>query len=214
MAKISFRILTLVEALGLAVYIAWYIWQLQATKPNSWIVLMAWLVLSLVFHQDTPKTLGWRADNLGPATRQGLPVFIFCVVAAIPLGWWFGAFHTLPPHLIQMRHVLNYAAFCLLQQVALNSYMTNRLLYAFEARWPAALVAGTVFGALHCPNPVLVPLTFLGGVVMSWLFARERNIIPLAIGQAIVGTLIWWAFPVAWHHGMRVGPGYYTFHLK
>jgi len=77
---------------------------------------------------------------------------------------------------------------------------------------PAALVAGTVFAALHWPNPVLVPLTFFGGVVMSWLFARERNIIPLAVGQAIVGTLIWWALPVAWHHGMRVGPGYYTFH--
>jgi hypothetical protein len=214
MAKISFRIFTLIEALGLAVYIGWYIWRLQATKPNSWIVLMVWLVLSLVFHGDTPKTLGWRADNLGPATRQGLPVFIFCVVAAIPVGWWFGAFHNLPPHLIQVRHVLNYGAFCLLQQVALNSYMTNRLLYAFEARWSAALVAGAVFAALHWPNPVLVPLTFLGGVVMSWLFARERNIIPLAIGQAIVGTLIWWAFPVAWHHGMRVGPGYYTFHVK
>jgi membrane protease YdiL (CAAX protease family) len=98
--------------------------------------------------------------------------------------------------------------------VALNSYMTNRLLYALEVRWLAALAAATVFAALHWPNPVLVPLTFLGGAVMSWLFARERNIIPLAVGQAIVGTLIWWAFPVAWHHGMRVGPGYYTFHLK
>lgn len=212
MSKISYRILTFVEALGLAAYIGWYIWQLQASKPNSWIVLMVWLVLSLVFHGDTPKTLGWRADNLAAATRQGLPFFIFCVLAAIPIGWWFGAFHALPPHLIQIRHVLNYAAFCLLQQVALNSYMTNRLLYAFEARVPAAFVAGAVFAALHWPNPVLVPLTFFGGVVMSWLFAGERNIIPLAVGQAIVGTLIWWAFPIAWHHGMRVGPGYYTFH--
>ena len=135
------------------------------------------------------------------------------MLGAIPLGWWFGAFRNLPPHLIQIRHVVNYAAFCLLQQVALNSYLTNRLLYAFdEARMPTALVAGTVFALLHWPNPVLVPLTFFGGVAMSWLFARERNIIPLAVGQAIVGTLIWWAFPVAWHHGMRVGPGYYSFH--
>jgi hypothetical protein len=212
MTKISYRVLTLIEALGLAAYIGWYIWRLQATKPNSWIVLMLWLMLSLVFHGDTPKTLGWRADNLGPATRQGMPIFIFCVVAAIPIGWYFGAFQYFPPHLVQVRHVLNYAAFCLLQQVALNSYMTNRLLYAFEAKLPTALVAGFVFGALHWPNPVLVPLTFLGGVAMSWLFARERNILPLAAGQAVVGTLIWWAFPVAWHHGMRVGPGYYTFH--
>jgi len=46
---------------------------------------------------------------------------------------------------------------------------------------------------------------------MSWLFARERNVLPLALGQAILGSLIWWAFPLAWHHSMRVGPGYYTF---
>jgi hypothetical protein len=58
---------------------------------------------------------------------------------------------------------------------------------------------------------VLVPLTFVAGTAMAWLFARERNILPLALGQAILGALVWWAFPLAWHHSMRVGPGYLTF---
>ena len=213
MNRTSYRVLTLIEALALAVYIAWYIWRLQATQPNSWIVFPVWLVASFLLHRDTPKTLGWRADNLRPATRQGLPVFLLFLFAGCLGGFWFGAFRNLPPHLVQVRHVLNYAAFCLLQQVALNSYMTNRLLYVFDGKIPAAFAAAAVFAALHWPNPVLVPLTFLGGVVMSWLFARERNILPLAAGQAVVGTLVWWALPMAWHHGMRVGPGYYTFHF-
>ena len=72
---------------------------------------------------------------------------------------------------------------------------------------PAALVAGALFGALHWPNPVLVPLTFVGGVAMAWLFATERNILVLALGQALLGALVWWAFPIAWHHSMRVGAG-------
>ncbi len=46
---------------------------------------------------------------------------------------------------------------------------------------------------------------------MAWLFARERNILPLAALQVILSLLVWWAFPIAWHHGLRVGPGYYTF---
>lgn len=212
MTKTSYRVATLLEALGLAAYTAWYIWSLQATKPNSWIVFLVWLLGSIVAHGDTPKTLGWRADNLKPATQQGLPIFALFVLFAMVAALWFGAFQDLPPHLMQVRHVLNYAAFCLLQQVALNSYMSNRLLYAFEAPLPAALVAGLIFAGLHWPNPVLVPLTFVGGVTMSWLFARQRNILILAVGQAIIGTLVWWAFPVAWHHGMRVGPGYYSFH--
>jgi hypothetical protein len=31
------------------------------------------------------------------------------------------------------------------------------------------------------------------------------------LGQAVLGGVVWWAFPLAWHHAMRVGPGYYTF---
>jgi membrane protease YdiL (CAAX protease family) len=100
-----------------------------------------------------------------------------------------------------------------LQQVALNSFLTNRLLGYFESQWPAAILAGVLFGALHWPNPVLVPLTLVGGAAMAWLFGRERNILPLAVGQAILGALVWWAFPLAWHHSMRVGPGYRAFHL-
>ncbi len=79
-------------------------------------------------------------------------------------------------------------AFCLLQQVGLNSFLTNRLLGAFEKPWIAAVVAGISFGALHWPNPVLVPLTLVGGIGMAWLFARERNILPLTVGQAILGS--------------------------
>ncbi len=37
----------------------------------------------------------------------------------------------------------------------------------------------------------------------------QRNILPLALAQAILGTLTWWAFPLAWHHSLRVGPAYY-----
>jgi membrane protease YdiL (CAAX protease family) len=87
----------------------------------------------------------------------------------------------------------------------------NRFLAAVERRWIAALLSSVIFATLHWPNPVLVPLTLVGGFAMCWLFARQRNIIPLTLGQAVLGALTWWAFPIAWHHSMRVGPGYSTF---
>jgi membrane protease YdiL (CAAX protease family) len=95
------------------------------------------------------------------------------------------------------------------QQIALNSLLTNRLLSLVKRRPTASLIAGAIFSALHWPNPVLVPLTLIAGIAMAWMFARERNILPLAAGQALLGSLVWWAFPLAWHHMLRVGPGYY-----
>jgi hypothetical protein len=212
MLQTSYRVFMVVEALTLTGYIAWYIWQLQSAKPLSWVVFPIWLIASMALHRDTPKSLGWRADNLWPATRQGLPIFAAFIISTCLAGLWLGSYHRLPLRVTEPWRFFAYFAFCLLQQVALNSYLTNRLLYALEEPRAAALVAGIIFAVLHWPNPVLVPLTLVGGAAMSWLFSRERNILPLTVGQAILGTLVWWVFPVAWHHGMRVGPGFYSFH--
>jgi hypothetical protein len=203
----------LLDALGLSALVGVYIWKWQAAAPRSWLVLAAWMIVSAVLRRDTPKTWGWRADNLWAATRNAVPFFAVASTAICGTGLFLGMLQRLPAHLLEPRRFLGYLAFCLLQQVALNSFLTNRLLSYFERPWPAALMAGLVFAALHWPNPVLVPLTLVGGVVMSWLFARERNILPLALGQAILGALIWWAFPLAWHHSMRVGPGFWAFHM-
>jgi hypothetical protein len=141
-------------------------------------------------------------------------VFVPLILGLFVVGIFLGALHRAPGHLLARKHFFGYMAFCLLQQVALNSYLTNRLLETTQSRLRAALIAGIIFAALHWPNPVLVPLTGIGGTIMAWLFARERNILPLTLGQGILGTIVWWAFPVAWHHAMRVGPGFYHFHPR
>jgi hypothetical protein len=208
------RLLGLAEPLAFSAFIAWYIWQLQVSFFSSWAVFPVWMLASFVGHGDTPKTMGWRADNLYPAMKRSAIVFAVCIAGLLLSGTLLGALNRPVPHLIAPRHFFAYMAFCLLQQVGLNSYLTNRVLGALGSPAATALLVGTIFAALHWPNPVLVPLTFIGGVALAWLFARERNIIPLAMGQAILGTLVWWAFPLAWHHGLRVGPGFYTFHPR
>jgi hypothetical protein len=204
----------LLEALAFSAVIALYIWRGQDAGPYTWLIFPVWLLLSFVLHHETPKTLGWRADNLKPATKLAAPVFLSFIVALICVGIPLGALHRLPAHLIEPRRFVGYFAFCTLQQVALQSMTMNRLLRAFRSTNVAAIVGGLLFAALHWPNPVLVPLTLLGGAVMCWLFSRHRNILPLVLGQAILGALVFWAFPIAWHHSMRVGPGYYSYVLK
>jgi hypothetical protein len=205
------RRVALPEALLFFAFVMAYIWLLQSREFHWWIVFPVWLILSFVFHRDTPRTLGWRADNLWPATRQGVLPFAVFIVAISMAGLFLGALHRQPSHVIESRRLISYFAFCVLQEVGLQSFLMNRLLAALQKPLPAALISGALFAMTHWPNPVLIPLTFVGGTMLCLLFARQRNIIPLAIGQAILGSIVWWAIPMALHHGMRVGPGYYSF---
>jgi hypothetical protein len=203
------RLLAYVDVIGLPIFILAFIWRLQFSARWTWMLLAAWLLASFMLHGDTPKTMGARADNLLPASARAAIAFLILAAGLVIIGLARGAPHRLPAHLISINRLWTYFAFCVLQQVALNSLLANRLEFLTKKRWLASLLAGIIFAACHWPNPVLVPLTLIGGTVMAWLFLRERNIIPLAIMQALLGTLAWWSFPIAWHHHLRVGPGYY-----
>jgi hypothetical protein len=204
------RWFSLADVILLPAFILWFIWRLQFTARWTWIIFAVWILASFLLHRDTPKTLGWRADNLWPATNQSLVVFGAMIAGLAISGIALGVPRHVPPNLASWHRLESYGAFCLLQQVVLNSLLQNRMMSLVRKDWAAAALSGAVFAACHWPNPVLVPLTFIGGTAMAYLFGSVRNIIPLAAGQAILGSLVWWAFPVAWHHHLRVGPGYYS----
>jgi hypothetical protein len=203
------RALALVDVVGLPIFILAFIWRLQFTTNWAWLGFVVWMIASFAIHRDTPSTLGWRADNLWPATKRAAVVFAVLASALFLTGIVLRAPWHVPEHLVKLNRLWSYFAFCVLQQVALNSLLMNRMIFLVSRRWLAAGLTGVIFAACHWPNPVLVPITFIGGTVMAWLFARERNIVPLAVMQALLGSLAWWAFPLAWQHHLRVGPGYF-----
>src|SRR6202040_2434923 len=133
LGKQTVRIFSLIEAFVFSAFIGWFIWRLQFSHPNSWVVFPVWLIISFIIHRDTPKTLGWRADNLKPAAQQAAIVFGICIIAICAAGLYLGAIHRLPAHLLDSRRFFGYFSFCLLQQIALNSYLMDRFLYAVES---------------------------------------------------------------------------------
>jgi len=204
------RWLSLADVILLPAFILWFIWRLQFTAMWTWVFFVVWLVASFLLHRDTPESLGWRADNLFAATRQAVLVFAVMAGGLVVSGLWLGALRHPLVGQISWRRLENYFAFCVLQQVALNSLLHNRMMSLVRQQGVAATLTGLIFAACHWPNPVLVPLTFVGGAAMAWMFGRVRNIIPLVFGQVLLGMLVSWAFPMAWHHHLRVGPGYYS----
>jgi hypothetical protein len=202
---------SIADVVLLPLFILWFIWQLQFTARWTWVFFVLWLIASFAAHRDSPKTLGWRADNLWPSTRQAIVVFGAMAAGLLVTGLALHMSGAALPRLFEWHRFRTYFAFCLLQQVALNSLLHNRMLSLIRNEWTAAALTGLIFAIAHWPNPVLVPATFVAGSASAWMFGRQRNIIPLAIGQAVLGILLSWAFPLAWHHHLRVGPGFYTF---
>src|SRR5215472_4716300 len=137
------RYLPLVEALAFSAFVGWYIWQLQEVFYLSWIVISVWLVASFLLHKDTPQSLGLRTDNVPTAFKNSALVFLPCIAAIVVVGLFLGAAHRPISHLLVPRHFFGYMMFCFVQQMGLNSLVTNRLL-ASTTPLRAYLIAGAL----------------------------------------------------------------------
>jgi membrane protease YdiL (CAAX protease family) len=81
-------------------------------------------------------------------------------------------------------------------------------------RHVSSALVGIMFSATHIPNPILMIATLVAGIVFAEVFARYRNIWPLAFAQAVGGLLLAAISPDALIHHMRVGPGYFFYRIR
>jgi hypothetical protein len=186
-----------------------YIWRWQGIYPDFPIYLLGFIVATFFLHRDSPRRLGLGSHGFLSSLRYIWRPSLAAATCLILIGWMTGS-----PVLSRLAHVNwggfgRYFAWCLLQQFGLQSFFSNRVSAFVEKPNHAAWLSAAMFGAFHLPNPVLLPVTFLGGYFLSRLFLSERNLVPLALAQALVGSLLSITLPISWHHGLRVGPGYY-----
>jgi len=57
-------------------------------------------------------------------------------------------------------------------------------------RHVSSALTGIMFSATHIPNLILMTATLVAGIVFAEVFARYRNIWPLALAQAVGGLLL------------------------
>jgi hypothetical protein len=183
------------------------IWSPHATQHWLYWVGFAFIVgTSLV----RPELL--REAGLG---RRGFLPSLWVVIVALTLGAFavmvarnLGTYHGLyspPPFLI---HISGYLIWALLQQFILQGYVLLRLLRLGVGTGRAVVVAAVMFTCAHFPNPVLMPLTLVWGLLSCTLFLRYRNLYTLGLAHGILGICIAVTVPNAMQHHMRVGVGY------
>ena len=149
---------------------------------------------------------------------------------SIRLGWWIvpiavvvaglillaaWRWHTLRPPTDRLAHHLKvplYLIWALLQQFLVQSFFFLRLERLLRSGRRAVLVTALLFSSAHVPNPVLVPVTLVGGFLLSELFCRYRTIYLLAAAQVLVAHSLLISVPATVMRDMRVGIGYVCYH--
>lgn len=104
-----------------------------------------------------------------------------------------------------------YAIWACAQQFLLQGFFLLRLSRVISGERQAALAAAALFAGAHMPNPFLVPVTLVWGVLSCLLFLRYRNLYPLMIAHAILGITVAMTVPGPVDHNMRVGLGYVVY---
>ncbi len=201
----------LVAAELLIVYLALllYIWKFQFRYPLSAAYILLFVLLTILVHRDSSSTLGMTHLMFWSATKAVLFPTLLLLGAQVVAGALLGSLQVPPLDSAGLHRLGRYFAWCLFQQFGVQSFLNNRLIFLVNNRRVSSLLLAVIFGSFHWPNPVLLPLTFLGGYFMADVFARHRNIIPLAAAQALLGSAVPSCFSRTLHHNLRVGPGYY-----
>jgi len=145
-----------------------------------------------------------RLDISVVVIAAGAALACLMVLVAAQLGTLHGLFGTPRP----LLHAGMYLIWAMVQQWIQQAFFFTRLEQVVHGGVLASFTAAVMFGLAHLPNPVLAPLTFLGGWLLSELYRRYRSILPLGIAHGLVGLAIALSVPDHINHHMRVGLGY------
>lgn len=205
--------------------------------PRSEILLVFAMVESAIWFSKISRTLSWLFGTLALLAvifywyrdLDGLKN-IFCPVKTkrIYYGQMYMAFFAFGTAILVIAEfgnpkafslpglagrfavsVLCYLGNALWQQVLLNGYFLPKLEQALQNKAKAIPAIGILFALVHLPNPVLVPVTMIGGMLSAYFFQKTRNIYVLIIAHAILAVSVMYLFPESWHHHLRIGPGYF-----
>ncbi len=201
------------EVLVAYAFIEASIWtELPARLDWFWIAAV-WIAAVSLLHRPQGVVYGLGLRGLVPSAwvaGAGAALAALILLAGRLAGTLHGLYGAKPA----LVHASLYVVWALVQQFILQSFFYSRLEQLFGDAHRTALLAAALFAAAHIPNPVLVPLTLLAGIVTCELFRRYRNLYPLGIAHGLVGLALAVALPDSLVRHMRVGIGYLHFVLR
>lgn len=155
----------------------------------------------------------WPLLGLAPSSIGG-GLWFAPVAAGVAAVILFGASraHTLRlPTDTELVYVNagTYLVWAFVQQFILQSFLFLRLEALLGGGFAAVGAGAVLFCVAHIPNPVLMPVTFAGGLVLCELFRRYRTLYVLALAHALVALSLTVSVPETALNHSRVGRAYF-----
>ena len=190
------------------------IWLGNISRPLSWLFgVIALLTVIYSWHKnlDGLKSIFCPLKVQKIIYGQMYVAFLTCGTVILTIGLLCNPAIFSRPDFAKrfVVSVLYYLGNALWQQVLLNGYFLPKLEQAFKNPAKAISAIGILFALVHLPNPVLVPVTMLGGMLSVYFFQKTRNIYVLIVAHAILAVSVMYLLPESWHHHLRIGPGFF-----
>ena len=171
------------------------------------------ILLSHRLRHESLRDIGFRIDNFGKAfSLLALPV-IFTAMLCLVIGWRSGTpisflrWH--PGRSLILQLALGFA-WALAQQYVLQGFMNRRAMISAGRGWSSVLIVAALFAFLHLPNPWVMVITFVAGLIWAAIYQRVPNLFALAVTHSLMTWFVVSTLPPAALKHLRVGIGYFV----
>jgi membrane protease YdiL (CAAX protease family) len=227
-ARISMRAVSALEIASVLVSVIIISWAIIPLQPwRRWVAaLPALLTMALMINSqrargESPREVGLGAEHFFRALRLlAAPTLIACAGFAA-IGYSTGSLHRTSHFWIT---ALWTPVWALIQQYASQAFIYRRVRFlllddslAPEERKRrtglAIFLNAALFSLAHAPNLSLMTLTFVGGLMWSWVYERAPNLPAIALSHAAVSLTLMTSLPPWLLPSMSVGYKYFLYQM-
>lgn len=171
------------------------------------LLALAFMIFSHHERAETARDIGFRWDNFRAAALLLLLPTILIVVLIVLISWMMREkeFAFAP---LRLRF-LSLPLWALFQQYALHGFINRRAQLGLGRGVGSIVLVGAVFSLVHFPNPLLMGLTLIGGLLWATVYQRVPNLFALALSHAIASLTVALSVSPTLSHGLRVGMKYF-----
>jgi membrane protease YdiL (CAAX protease family) len=180
-----------------------------AGKLITTVPILLALGLMAFSHRERGETLseiGFRTDNFLASCRLLLLPTTAAILVIVAIGWFMS--HAIFAGHFRARYI-SLPLWALFQQYALNGFINRRAQLVLGKGPKSIALVAVIFALLHLPNPLLVTLTFIGGLIWAAAYQRRPNLFALALSHTVVSMTLALTISPNLINSLRVGFKYF-----